>query len=184
MNSFAQFLPTLLQRIPEKPELLESLVFAFWTKAVGEELGKRTRLLNFQRGRLTVAVPSAGWKRELLSDQAEILLHLDKQFGRRVVKSLAFKIDSSLEKGDTDETSSRLPKTGLDNRKPRNNSLEAEIKEGGGKSMGEASNRMVPELSLTGIDDLELRKALASAANQYLTRKAPALLIKVQTSGR
>lgn len=155
MNTFAQFLPSLLRRIPENPELLESLVFAVWTNAVGEGLGRRTRLLNFLKGRLTIAVPSAIWKRELLSDQAEILLRLDKQLGQRLVKSLAFKIDPSLEKGN----------------------LSRSLAE-------EAPNRFSADLSLGGIEDLELRKALASAASQYLSRQSQVRWAKAKTSGR
>jgi hypothetical protein len=155
MNSFAQFLPSLLQRIPDKPELLESLVFAVWTNAVGEGLDRRTRLLNFQHGRLTVAVPSAIWKRELISNQVEILLRLDKQLGQRLVKSLAFKIDPSLEKEDLSRSLA-----------------------------GEAPNRVSPDWSMSGIEDLELRKALASAASQYLSRQSQVRWTKAKTSGR
>jgi hypothetical protein len=142
MNSLAQFLPSLIHRIPAQPELLKCLVFSYWADAVGEGLSRRTRPLGWQHGQLTVAVSSAAWKKELVTNQAEILGRLERCFQFRVVHSLVFKIDVSLEKSQ----SSLCPV------------LTEQVHE---------NKSPLPPDSIT---DVRLREALISAARQYLNR--------------
>jgi hypothetical protein len=143
MNSLAQFLPSLIHRVPAQPELLKCLVFAYWPDAVGEGLSRRTRPLAWQHGQLTVAVSSTAWKKELVTNQAEILGRLERFFQSRVVQALVFKIDVSLDKSQA----SLCPPV-LTNQ------------------IHEKKSLLTPD----GIADDQLREALISAARQYLNR--------------
>ena len=68
-------------------------VFAAWSKAVGEELGRRARAVRFQRGELLVEVESATHLQELTSFTGERYRQLANEcLGRESIQRVVFKL--------------------------------------------------------------------------------------------
>ncbi|MCO5143518.1 MAG: DUF721 domain-containing protein [Oligoflexia bacterium] len=70
----------------------EAKVFRAWVKAVGPEITKNTKPLNFKRGTLYVATRHSTWSLELSSKRARIIEKLNSEIGSPLVNEIHFKV--------------------------------------------------------------------------------------------
>ncbi len=95
MIDLVNTLPGLLKNLPSTDAFRKAVIFAVWKSAAGGELSKRAKPVDFSDGRLTVAVPSNAWRRNLESLSGQIIHKLNAAIGEPSVRFIEFKFDES-----------------------------------------------------------------------------------------
>ena len=73
--------------------LRDAPVYAAWREALGDDLGRRARAVDFRRGELIVEVESAAHHAELANFTGERYRQLtNRHLGREVVRKVTFKL--------------------------------------------------------------------------------------------
>lgn len=74
-------------------EAVEAVVFAIWPTVLGKQLRERSLAVRFDKAILSVAVPSAEWKREFAEHASEIVYKLNRAFGKSTVERIEIFVD-------------------------------------------------------------------------------------------
>ena len=143
-------LPRILKDAEGAEELRKALVFAAWKGTAGDGLADHVVPVEFENGRLTVAVSSLTWQRHLKDLCGQMIFKLNATLGEPVVNFIELQIDELA----VNEHKARTRTT-------------AEL------DLRGAEDEITPELAMAadGIQDDELRRQFLLAAGNCLVRR-------------
>jgi hypothetical protein len=146
-------LPGLLDEVDGSEVAREAIVFAAWRRIAGDALAEHTVPLRLVNGKLSVAVSSITWQRQLKDLCGQMLFKLNAALGAPVVKFVELQIDEPAV---------------LRERMKMVDSSAAEY-----ALRREAEKEVSPELIAAAdrFEDPELRKQFLLAAGNCLVRK-------------
>src|SRR5262245_54655649 len=95
MQEVFAVLPPLLKNFGDVPEVRESVAFAAWRAAAGEQLCEHTEPVALEGNRLVVAVADRSWQRNLEELAREMIFRINSKIGSKLVAFVEFRIDKS-----------------------------------------------------------------------------------------
>ena len=66
------------------------LIVEHWKEIVGDAIAQRATAVHYGEGTLTVAVPDASWRQELLTQRETLLAHIHAHPGGQAVSTIRF----------------------------------------------------------------------------------------------
>ncbi|MFT3745011.1 MAG: DUF721 domain-containing protein [Pyrinomonadaceae bacterium] len=139
-------IPTVVQGLEQHEKLDEAVVFAAWSRSVGEMLNERTVPVEFAGKRLVIAVTDKTWQRHLEELSPQMIVKMNSSLGQGTVRYIEFQIDEkTVRKSRTKNVSERH----------------------------DASKILTPGLkrAALAIADEALRETFLDAAGNYLARQ-------------
>ncbi len=98
----------LLKTLPEQHEFRRAMVFAAWRRVGGDTVAENAVPVYYTNGRLTVAVSSETWRKQLESLSKEFAYKLNRRLGSNIVHSIDCLVDESIFL-DSDNDGTALP---------------------------------------------------------------------------
>jgi hypothetical protein len=147
MQELFAVLPPLLKNYGDIEEVRESVAFAAWRTAAGEQLCGHTEPLALDGNRLIVAVADRSWQRNLEELAREMIFRINSKIGSKLVSFIEFRID----------------KNAFSERSPENH---AEFESAAFNEITEPLRQ-----AADGIQDEELRRKFLLAAGSCLARE-------------
>ncbi|MCL2760221.1 MAG: DUF721 domain-containing protein [Desulfuromonadales bacterium] len=89
--SVSDILATAFSGKPTEKRLQEVYIWRFWDKAVGEQIAAKAYPAAFRDGILTVRVSSSPWMQQLTFLKSDIIVGLNQEIGKQLVKDIFFK---------------------------------------------------------------------------------------------
>lgn len=89
MLSLKSLLPTLLRQFARDEETTLVFLTELWPQVVGEALSRRTRPVALRAGKLTVAVESESWRRELERLRPGMVRSVNDCWGMKLIDRIA-----------------------------------------------------------------------------------------------
>ena len=83
----------ILGELGPNPIVNSAVVFAAWSRCVGELLKMRTAPVNFTANRLVIAVEDKTWRRHLEDLSPTMLVKLNMSLGQGTVKFIEFRVN-------------------------------------------------------------------------------------------
>jgi hypothetical protein len=93
MEDLFRSLPKLLRSAGNVPEVAEAIAVAAWKRVAGEGLRWNAVPFRLYQKTLVVAVPDAGWQKQLESMSGHLLFRINSLLGQAVVTYIEFRID-------------------------------------------------------------------------------------------
>jgi hypothetical protein len=93
MDDLFKALPKLLRAAGESDEVLEAAAFAAWRRVAGETLRGSAVPFRLYHKTLVIAVPDAGWRKQLEALSPQLLFRLNSLFGQALVTYIEFRVD-------------------------------------------------------------------------------------------
>jgi hypothetical protein len=100
MQELFAVLPPLLKNYGDISEVRESVAFAAWRVAAGEQLSGHTEPIAFDGDRLIVAVADRSWQRNLEELAREMIFRINSKIGSKLIGFIEFRIDKERFGGD------------------------------------------------------------------------------------
>jgi predicted nucleic acid-binding Zn ribbon protein len=83
-----------IRRMGCRKEIESAQVIASWKEVVGPQVAARASVESLTNGKLTLAVPEAAWKQELINSKDDLIKRLNDSAGRHVVREIYFVVNS------------------------------------------------------------------------------------------
>jgi hypothetical protein len=93
MDDIIRSLPKLLRTAGESKELLEAAALVAWRRVAGEGLRSNAVGFRLYQKTLVIAVPDAGWQKQLESISGQLLFRVNSLLGQALVTYLEFRVD-------------------------------------------------------------------------------------------
>jgi hypothetical protein len=93
MEALFRSLPKLLRSAGNVPEVAEAIALAAWKRVAGEGLRWNAVPFRLYQKTLVVAVPDAGWQKQLEAMSGQLLFRINSLLGQAVVTYIEFRID-------------------------------------------------------------------------------------------
>jgi hypothetical protein len=93
MEDLFRSLPKLLRSAGNVPEVAEAIALAAWKRVAGEGLRWNAVPFRLYQKTLVVAVPDAGWQKQLEAMSGQLLFRINSLLGQAVVTYIEFRID-------------------------------------------------------------------------------------------
>lgn len=92
MEPLRSFLPDFLRSIAKDEENALRFLDALWPEIVGGRLADRCRPVSLRDKRLTVMVPTATWKKELVGMRSMMIRAVERFWGLQLVETIDFEV--------------------------------------------------------------------------------------------
>jgi hypothetical protein len=93
MDDLFRSLPKIIRAAGNAPEVVEAAAMAAWKRVAGEGLRWNAIPFRLYQKTLIIAVPDAGWQKQLESMSGQLLFRLNSVLGQAVVTYIEFRID-------------------------------------------------------------------------------------------
>ena len=93
MDDIIRSLPKLLRTAGGSKELLEAAALVAWRRVAGEGLRSNAVGFRLYQKTLVIAVPDAGWQKQLESISGQLLFRVNSLLGQALVTYLEFRVD-------------------------------------------------------------------------------------------
>src|SRR6267142_175368 len=93
MDDLFRSLPKIIRAAGNAPEVVEAAAMAAWKRVSGEGLRWNAVPFRLYQKTLIIAVPDAGWQKQLESMSGQLLFRLNSVLGQAVVTYIEFRID-------------------------------------------------------------------------------------------
>jgi hypothetical protein len=93
MDDLFRSLPKIIRAAGNAPEVVEAAAMAAWKRVAGEGLRWNAVPFRLYLKTLIIAVPDAGWQKQLESMSGQLLFRLNSVLGQAVVTYIEFRID-------------------------------------------------------------------------------------------
>ncbi|NOZ04604.1 MAG: DUF721 domain-containing protein [FCB group bacterium] len=90
MQSIKQALDNFLKTAGIEKAVNQNLALVHWNAVVGPVIAQKTEAVSIEHGVLVVKTQSPTWRQELQFKKQEILMKLNKQLGKNIVKDIRF----------------------------------------------------------------------------------------------
>jgi hypothetical protein len=149
MDDLIRALPKLLKAAGDSEEVAEAAAFVAWRRVAGEQLRGQAVPFRLHRKMLVVAVPDAGWQKQLEAVANQLLFRLNSVLGHAVVTYIEFRVDPKTVR----EERARLRVAEIDGDKQSRRALAH------ARALGDAA---------AAIKDEQLRRRFLLAAGSYM----------------
>ncbi len=92
MTPLAELFSSLLEDMPEEPELKSGLVRIAWKYCLGEKIRNAAEPLSFRAGVLYVRVADPQWKTTLESMKPELISRINKYLKKKMLKDVKIEL--------------------------------------------------------------------------------------------
>ncbi|UCF37786.1 MAG: DUF721 domain-containing protein [Acidobacteriota bacterium] len=96
MQRLVSCLPSILRSVSKDERTCFIFLKELWPQIVGDEVARKTRVLDLSEKRLDVGVPSEAWQMQLRSLTPVILASITRMWGCRPVERIEMKIDPDI----------------------------------------------------------------------------------------
>ena len=93
MDDLFKSIPKVLRAAGLAPEVAEAAAMAAWRRAAGEGLRWNAVPFRLYQKTLVVAVPDAGWQKQLEAMSGQLLFRINSMLGQAVVTFIEFRVD-------------------------------------------------------------------------------------------
>jgi len=93
MDDLFKSIPKVLRAAGLAPEVAEAAAMAAWRRAAGEGLRWNAVPFRLYQKTLVVAVPDAGWQKQLEGMSGQLLFRINSMLGQAVVTFIEFRVD-------------------------------------------------------------------------------------------
>lgn len=81
---------SILRKLGIEVKVLENMVLVRWDDIVGERIAKATSAERIENGTLFVKVKSSAWRNELVYLKRDLLMKIDNEVGRGIIKDIKY----------------------------------------------------------------------------------------------